>query len=303
MPCPNLTKLQKTIRANEQITIWISFTAISYKNYLGFTCFFSYGEWVSQPGLSKARTLATQTKEYLHFLVLLIISSMEFQTQNIVLWWWGSHKAYWPFFPLEEKNLLNPRECFSGVGAEEEDKEPDLGDLCLGFFEFIGDFRMLGSASDGLNGALYTSISDSAPTLLRLAEVTLSNSAWSDSGKFMPLVVGSSSLRPSPFWLLSLYGDPMISDWGRKFFNFLPRRNMVSWHSASFSAAAANSFSCEEHKFKNSFVACVFLYSYSFVTWMMNFRMRTWFGLISFSQLFSFLTRLKKNRRHLIETY
>lgn len=88
-------------------------------------------------------------------------------------------QAYWPFFPFEEKNLLKPRDCFSGVGAEEEE-ELDLVGLCFGCFEPIGDLkRRLDSVSDGLRGELYISKGDSPPILCTFIEAVLSMSAWS----------------------------------------------------------------------------------------------------------------------------
>lgn len=43
---------------------------------------------------------------------------------------------FFVYFALEEKNLLSPLECFSGVSPEEEDDEFDLVCLC---FDPTGD--------------------------------------------------------------------------------------------------------------------------------------------------------------------
>lgn len=163
----------------------------------------------------------------------------------------GSHWATRPnghSFVFVEKNLLKPRECFSGVGLEEDDEEdeeePDLVGWWFGCFELTGDLnRLFASESEGLKGVLYIFTGDSLPTRCILAEVGLSISAISTLCKFILLVVGLSSAKLSPLWVLSRDGDPPNSVWGRINFNCLPRRNMVSWHSASFSAAAANSVS------------------------------------------------------------
>lgn len=57
---------------------------------------------------------------------------------------------YGVFFPFPEKNLLKLRDCFSGVG-EEEDEEPDKVCLCLPWLELTGDLkRRYVSVSDGL---------------------------------------------------------------------------------------------------------------------------------------------------------
>jgi len=55
--------------------------------------------------------------------------------------------------PFDEKNLLKPRECFSGVGVEEVE-DPDLVGLCLAFFAATGDLKGFPSVSDGLHGVL-----------------------------------------------------------------------------------------------------------------------------------------------------
>lgn len=92
-------------------------------------------------------------------------------------------------FHFEEKNLLIPRECFSGVGVEAEEDDPDLVGRCLGFFELIGDLRGLTASVllDGLKGELYI-FGDSPPVLCELLPSSSS-----------PVVVGSSSVEPSPF--------------------------------------------------------------------------------------------------------
>lgn len=94
-----------------------------------------------------------------------------------------------------EKNLLNPRECFSGVGAEDEDEEEaDIVGQC---FELIGDLiRVFGSESERLNGAvLYRCKGDSLPT---------SPGSIISCKLLVPLIVGSSStLKPwSSLWMI-----------------------------------------------------------------------------------------------------
>ena len=69
----------------------------------------------------------------------------------------------WPVFPLEEKNLLNPRECFSGVGVDEVE-DPELVGMCTGFFD-TGDLWIFPSVSDVLYGALYRFEGDPEPSL------------------------------------------------------------------------------------------------------------------------------------------
>ena len=78
---------------------------------------------------------------------------------------------------MEEKNLLKPRECFSGVGVDEKDEEVDMVDLYFGLFELIGDLKRFDSVSDGLHGVLNDSMGDSAPVLLPLPEAAVSISA------------------------------------------------------------------------------------------------------------------------------
>lgn len=137
-----------------------------------------------------------------------------------------------PVFPFDEKNLLNPRAwaCFSGVRVEETEEEADLVGLCFGFFagEIVGRFPSL---SDG-HKLLEKCKGDSGSNLWPKAEVALSISSWTNSCKFWLLV--ASSVNPS-----------FCSVWGRRVLNCLPRRYIVSWHSASFSAAAASSLSCD----------------------------------------------------------
>lgn len=96
------------------------------------------------------------------------------------------------FFPLEEKNLLNPRACFSGVGAEEDEEELDLVGLCFGCLELTGDLKKLPpSLSEALHG-------DSAPTTGVIAEAAVSISDRSRSRRLVPLLDGSSSINSSP---------------------------------------------------------------------------------------------------------
>ena len=78
---------------------------------------------------------------------------------------------------MEEKNLLKPLDCFSGVGVEEEDEELDMVDLCFEIFELIEDLKRFDSVSDGLHGVLNDSMGDSAPVLLPLPEAAVSISA------------------------------------------------------------------------------------------------------------------------------
>lgn len=78
---------------------------------------------------------------------------------------------------MEEKNLLKPRECFSGVVVDEVDEELDMEDLCFGLFELTGDLKRPESVSDGLHGVLNDSMGDSAPLLFALPEATVSISA------------------------------------------------------------------------------------------------------------------------------
>lgn len=146
---------------------------------------------------------------------------------------------------LFEKNLLNPRPCFSGNVFDEEKDDDDRRFWCL---EFRGDLGMgPDSPSKGLVWELHPFKGDSPPIPCAM-EFT---SAWSRCcGLSMPwalvkpLALGSSSRVPSLDCCLLFGEDPNDSDGGRNAFNCLPRRNMVSWHSASFSAAAAISLSC-----------------------------------------------------------
>lgn len=71
---------------------------------------------------------------------------------------------------------MKPRDCFSGVGPDEED-ELDLVGLCFGCFELTGDLkRRFDSVSDGLHGEPYTFKGDSPPILCSLVEAVLSES-------------------------------------------------------------------------------------------------------------------------------
>lgn len=99
----------------------------------------------------------------------------------------GLKSGLMAIFHFEEKNLLIPRECFSGVGVEAEEDDPDLVGRCLGFL--IGDLRGLIASVllDGLKGELYI-FGDSPPVFCELLKSSSS-----------PEVVGSSSVEPSPF--------------------------------------------------------------------------------------------------------
>lgn len=65
-----------------------------------------------------------------------------------------SNKAYCSFFAFVEKNLLKPRECFSGVGLDEEEdeeeEEPDFVGRWFGFIELTGDLNTLFASESGL---------------------------------------------------------------------------------------------------------------------------------------------------------
>lgn len=168
-------------------------------------------------------------------------------------WITNSHQscmlqAQWPFLPFEEKNLLKPRVCFSGVGVEEADDEVDLVGLWFGFCTEDMAGKIV-SLSDGLYKLLLKCKGESPPNLCTNVEVALSISAWSCKLGLL----GSRSVKFSAFE----YGDSIGSVWGCRAFNCLPRRNMVSWHSASFSAAAVKSLSY--YKGKNSILDCLLI--------------------------------------------
>lgn len=77
-------------------------------------------------------------------------------------------ESYTLFFPLEEKNLLNPLDCFSGgVVADEDDEDTDKEGPCFDCLEFTGGVaRMSVSALDGLHGELRRSgFDESTPSI------------------------------------------------------------------------------------------------------------------------------------------
>ena len=82
--------------------------------------------------------------------------------------------------PLE-KNLLNPRPCFSGTELEEEKEDEDDLDLCLWFLELRGDLGGRGpdSVSAGFMWELYPFKGDSPPVLCVVEVITFSASACS----------------------------------------------------------------------------------------------------------------------------
>lgn len=95
---------------------------------------------------------------------------------------------------MEEKNLVNPRACFSGVGVDETEEDPDFVGWWFGYFEPTGDLsKLLASESDGLKAALNRFMGDSEPALCVWKVVAVSTSGASKSCKFMPLIVGNSS--------------------------------------------------------------------------------------------------------------
>lgn len=109
-----------------------------------------------------------------------------------------------------EKNLLNPRACFSGVRVKAVE-DPDFVERCVGYCELTGDLRMLfASESDGQNEAFNKVEGDSEPALCKSKELAVSISKSSLSCIFCmlpPLMVGSSSMELSVVRDLSLFWE------------------------------------------------------------------------------------------------
>lgn len=151
-------------------------------------------------------------------------------------YWRLSAESERTFFPLR-KNLLKPWRCFSGVEIEDEG-DNDFIDLRFWRFELQGELEIeLTSVSDGLKGMLYA--------LCLLVASMASIALWFNSWKPRMLgalkTLGILSKRSSFSWCLLV----LVRSEGEECnaFNCLPRRNIDSWHSASFSAAAAISLS------------------------------------------------------------
>ena len=138
------------------------------------------------------------------------------------------------------KKRLNPRLCFSGNWwlANEEDEE-DL-ERCFGRLEFFGEGKGLPSASEGVMCVLNLLTGDSFPA----PRISWSVSGWpAGFWEDSPAVVPTASCRKSSI-RCRLGEQPKDSAEGRIACSWRPRISIVSWHSASFSAAAAISFSC-----------------------------------------------------------
>lgn len=110
MSCSNLTKLRKKTRANKQINrfghhIQPLVTKIILTSQM---CFFSGRLRASQPGISKARILVTHTKRYLHFLVLLIISSTVLRPQKRHLMAAGEPQSLMTVFSFGREESAEP---------------------------------------------------------------------------------------------------------------------------------------------------------------------------------------------------
>lgn len=153
-------------------------------------------------------------------------------------------------FPLE-KNLAMPRAGFSGV-RNDDGEEDDFDGLCFGRFELKGDLVIgLASVSEEINGILYASASDLRP-VLGIMEEASPVPAGSHSGEscipWSSRTSISSSTNAPVSAHLSITGLPTFTGGDCNTWSCFPRRKMVSWHSANFSAAAAISLSCKQSK-------------------------------------------------------
>lgn len=169
------------------------------------------------------------------------------QVDSKIIMHYSISTYYWPLFPFE-KNLLKTRPCFSGTIVLKFEDSDDLNDLCFWGLELIGDLKKeLDSVLDRPTYRSHTSEADS-PVFFELKAEKFPLCAWSDCcglgivGEWKPIRLGWSSKEASLFLCLSL-GEESISG-GCITLSCLLRRKIVSWHPASFSAAAASSLSC-----------------------------------------------------------